>query len=64
MIEPDFDPGVDPDRWISDWDSGLGQMASMEVTVTDNPVVSELYGPDGSVIRQWRERKSIGYRKR
>lgn len=34
----------------------------MEFTVSENPVVSELLGPDGEVIRQWRERPPFGFR--
>lgn len=34
-----------------------------DVDVTDNPVVDELLDAKGRVIRQWRERKPIGYRK-
>lgn len=34
------------------------------VEMSDNPVVAELLGPDGEVIRQWVEREPIGYRMR
>lgn len=36
----------------------------LEVEVADNPVVMELLGPDGEVIRQWLEREPIGFRLR
>lgn len=35
---------------------------SIEVTVTDNPVVHELLDAKGTVIRQWTERPPIGFR--
>ncbi len=31
--------------------------------VTDNPVVAELLGPDGQVLRQWTERPPFGFRR-
>ena len=33
----------------------------VELTVSDNPVVATLLGPDGKPIRQWRERPPFGY---
>lgn len=36
----------------------------LTVEMSDNPVVAELLGPDGSVLRQWVEREPIGYRRR
>lgn len=33
----------------------------IDVEVTDNPVIAELLGPDGSPIRQWRARPVIGF---
>lgn len=37
-------------------------MATIEVTLTDNPVVAVLLGPDGEPILEVRERPPIGYR--
>jgi hypothetical protein len=34
---------------------------ALEVEVTDNPVIYELLGPDGEVIRQWLARTPIGF---
>jgi hypothetical protein len=39
-------------------------MASIEVEVSHNPIVAELLGPDGEVIRRWRERPPIGFQRR
>lgn len=36
---------------------------SIDVTVTDNPVVHELLDQHGNVIRQWTERPPIGFRR-
>lgn len=47
-----------------EWDSGLAGDHSIEVTVTDNPVVARLYAPDGSVLIEIREREPIGFRVR
>lgn len=47
-----------------EWDSGLDADHSIEVTVTDNPVVARLYGPDGSVLIELYERPPIGFRVR
>lgn len=47
-----------------EWDSGLPADHTIEVTVTDNPVVATLYGPDGSVLIELRERPPIGFRVR
>lgn len=47
------------------WDEpycGAPSLEDITVTVTDNPVVAELLGPDGDVIRQWRERPPFGFR--
>jgi hypothetical protein len=33
-----------------------------EVDVSDNPVVAELLGPDGQVLRRWCERPPFGFR--
>lgn len=30
--------------------------------VSDNPVIAELLGPDGEVLRQWVEREPIGFK--
>lgn len=46
------------------WESGLDAGASIEVTVTDNPVVARLYGPAGEVLIERREREPIGFRQR
>jgi hypothetical protein len=35
----------------------------LSLEVTDNPVVAELLGPDGAVVRQWRARPPFGFRK-
>lgn len=37
-------------------------LTEIQVTVTENPVVRELLGPDGKTLRQWRERPSFGFR--
>lgn len=47
-----------------EWDSGLPAEHSIEVLVTDNPVVARLYGPDGSVLIELHERPPIGFRVR
>lgn len=47
-----------------EWDSGLPCDHSIEVEVTDNPVVARLYGPDGSILIEIRERPPIGFRVR
>lgn len=47
--------------------SGMGPWptASVEVTETDNPVIGQLYGPDGEVLFELRERRTVpfGYRR-
>lgn len=45
-----------------EWDSGLPAEHTIEVTVTDNPVVGTLLGPDGRVLVEIREREPIGFR--
>jgi hypothetical protein len=35
-----------------------------ELTVTDNPVVAELLGPDGEPVTIWQEREPFGFRVR
>lgn len=54
------DPDEEDEEWI---DSGVEPMAwtGINVDVTENPVVAELLGPDGDVIRQWRERPPFGF---
>lgn len=62
LIPPQDDPHDDPWGWIDDPlndDNGLPDWP--EVEVTENPVVHELLGPDGEVIRQWRERPPFGF---
>lgn len=49
-----------------DWDEPeplVGPLALTEiiVEVTENPIVAELLGPDGNVLRQWRERPQFGF---
>jgi hypothetical protein len=39
-------------------------MTQVQVTMTDNPIVAELLGPNGDVLRQWRERPPVGFRQR
>lgn len=51
-IDPDTDMVVEFD------------VPELTVEMSDNPVVAELLGPDGNVIRQWVEREPIGYRPR
>jgi hypothetical protein len=36
-------------------------MTQVQVEVSDNPIVAELLGPDGEVLRQWRERPPFGF---
>lgn len=36
---------------------------TIEVDYVENPVVYELLGPDGKVIRQWTERPPAGFRR-
>jgi len=47
---------VRTDRWHETW------QPPCEVTVTENPVVGVLYGPDGRVVHEVRERRPIGFR--
>ena len=42
-------------------DPALIDPAWPDVTVTENPVVAELLGPDGKPIRQWTERPPFGF---
>lgn len=48
----------DPDDDWTAWElvSGLEPMSSIEVEITDNPVVAVLYGPDGDVLVEFHER--------
>lgn len=57
VYDPDPDD-VDHDPHYID----APDMTDIGVTVTDNPVLGELLGPDGAVIRQVRERPPIGFR--
>ena len=34
----------------------------VNVDLTDNPITSVLYGPNGELLRLWRERPEIGFR--
>ena len=47
-----------------DGESAGGDAVWPEAQVTDNPVTNVLLGPSGEVLRQWRERPEVGYRKR
>ena len=44
------------------WEPPEPVAPDLTVDLTENPVVYELLGPDGTVIRQWLEREPIGYR--
>lgn len=44
------------DEW--EWDD----MPAPQVDDIENPVIHELLGPDGKVIRQWTARPSVGFR--
>ena len=44
-------------------DPELERQPTPDVIETDNPIVATLLGPDGSTIRQWRERPPFGYRR-
>lgn len=52
--------------WLPDnedvFGSGVDPSHSIEVIVTDNPVVGQILGPDGSVLIEVRERQPIGFR--
>lgn len=37
------------------------EVPALTLEVTDNPVIAELYGPDGQVTAQVRERPPIGF---
>lgn len=55
--------------WVKPIDPETDQVFEFDppdltVIETDNPVIAELLGPDGQVIRQWLEREPIGYRQR
>lgn len=50
-----------------DWEEAeplLGPLdfAGVQVVVTDNPIVAVLLGPNGEVLREWRERRPFGFR--
>lgn len=52
----------DDDEW--DEDEPLLEplaMTEVEVTVTENPVVATLLGPNGETIREWRQRPPFGF---
>jgi len=34
---------------------------SLQVEVSDNPITDVLYGPDGAVLKVWRERPPVGF---
>ena len=50
----------EPDEDIA-WYSGLPSEHSLEVTVTDNPVIGVLYGPDGRVLAEVHEREVLPF---
>lgn len=55
----------DPARPVEEeWDDGprSAEVAWPEVYVTDNPVVGVLFGADGSVLSEVREREPFGFR--
>ena len=58
-----------PENGVSQfYDARLGEWVdfdaptTIEVEVTDNPVVAVLLGPDGEVLIEGRERPAFGYR--
>jgi hypothetical protein len=53
----------DDEEWWDDPPPILEPMAmtQVQVEVTENPVVAELLGPGGEVLRQWRERPPFGF---
>lgn len=54
-----FDDDPDSDTGIAPWPAG-----APEVTETENPVIARLYGPDGAIFAEVRERRTVpfGYR--
>ncbi len=54
---------VDDEEWWDEPEPMLGPLAltGVQVTVTDNPVVRQLLGADGAVLRVWRERAPLGF---
>jgi hypothetical protein len=56
---------LDDDEWWEDDPPPILQaldMTQVQVEVTENPITAELLGPDGKVLRQWRERPPFGFR--
>lgn len=49
----------EPLHWPEPEASGLEPMQGIEVHMEDNPVVAQLYHPDGSILLELRQRNTV-----